>query len=72
MPISDSTAASYSNYNVRSELASNAIKQANQQEQDVADRLEQASQSNNAQETQRDRREQRQIPGLGEAVDITA
>ena len=65
--ISDSTAAAHSNYQVRSELASNAIRDANDQDRQVADRLEEA------QNTDQDRqREQRQIPGMGNAVDVTA
>ncbi|MBD1546464.1 hypothetical protein [Roseibium aggregatum] len=52
---------------LRSELATNAIRDANEQEQAVADRLEDAQ--SNEQEA---RRQQRQIPGLGQAVDITA
>jgi len=51
----------------RSELATNAIRDANEQERAVADRLEDAQ--SNEQEA---RRQQRQIPGLGQAVDITA
>ena len=52
---------------IRSELAANAIRDANEQEQAAADRLEDAQ--SNEQEA---RRQQRQIPGLGQAVDITA
>lgn len=53
--------------NIRSELATNAIRDANEQERAVADRVEEAQSTE-----QQVRREQRQIPGLGQAVDITA
>ena len=66
--ISDSTAAAYSNASVRNELAVNAVKDANDQDRQVADRLQEAK----TETDQEDRRERRQIPGLGEAVDITA
>ncbi|NVK36195.1 MAG: hypothetical protein HWE23_17055 [Rhodobacteraceae bacterium] len=73
MAISDSTAAAYSNYNVRSELATNAVRQSNEQEQQVAERLDKsAREQSQAQDTQQNRREARKIPGLGEAVDISA
>ncbi|WP_153771588.1 hypothetical protein [Labrenzia sp. CE80] len=65
--ISGSSSAAASNYNVRSELATNAVKDANEQERQVADRLQEAQETK-----QEDRRESRQIPGLGNAVDITA
>jgi len=65
--ISGSSSAAVSNYNVRSELAANAVKDANEQERQVADRLQEAQETK-----QEDRRETRQIPGLGNAVDITA
>lgn len=65
--VSDSSSsAAYSAASVRSELAANAVRDQNNQERQVAERLEE-SQATNEQE----RREQRQIPGLGEAVDIT-
>lgn len=66
--VSDSTAsqAAYNTANVRSELAANAVRDQNDQERQVAERLEEAQATN-----EEDRREQRQIPGLGEAVDIT-
>jgi hypothetical protein len=65
--ISDSTAAAYSGANVRSELATNAIRDANDQERSVAQRLEEASATD-----QEEDRSQRKIPGMGQAVDITA
>ncbi len=65
--ISGSTSAAYSNAAMRSELATNAIRDANDQERAMADRIEQAQET-----TQEDIREQRKIPGMGEAVDITA
>ncbi|WP_420413001.1 hypothetical protein [Roseibium sp.] len=66
--VSDSTSsqAAYNTANVRSELAANAVRDQNDQERQVAERLEEAQATN-----EEDRREQRQIPGLGEAVDIT-
>ncbi|GGB39797.1 hypothetical protein GCM10011316_09780 [Roseibium aquae] len=66
--ISDSTssAAAYSTANVRSELATNAIRDQNEQERQVAERLEEADATE-----QQEERENRQIPGLGNAVDIT-
>ncbi len=64
--ISGSSSAAVSAANVRSELAANAIRDQNEQERQVVERLEVA------QETQeRERRESREIPGLGNAVDIT-
>jgi len=51
---------------VRSQLATNAIRDQNEQERQVAARLDEAQ----ANEEER-RRESRKIPGLGEAVDIT-
>jgi len=65
--ISDSTAAGYSNANVRSELATNAIRDAADQEGAVVTQLEEAEASN-----QEIVRENRKIPGLGNAVDISA
>ncbi|WP_417667789.1 hypothetical protein [Roseibium sp.] len=65
--VSGSSSAAYSNYNVRSELATNAVKDANEQDRQVADRLEEAQET-----SQQERRDNRQIPGLGNAVDITA
>ncbi|WP_346892763.1 hypothetical protein [uncultured Roseibium sp.] len=53
--------------NIRSELATNAIRDANEQERAVAERVEDAQSTE-----QQARRDQRQIPGLGQAVDITA
>lgn len=65
--ISDSSSsAAYSTANVRSELATNAIRDNNEQERQVADRLEESEETN-----QQQRREARQIPGLGNAVDIS-
>ncbi|GAA0785016.1 hypothetical protein E1180_18720 [Roseibium denhamense] len=66
--VSDSTSsqAAYSAANVRSELATNAVRDQNEQERQVAERLEESEATD-----QQDRRDQRQIPGLGEAVDIT-
>lgn len=66
--VSDSTSSSaaYSAAAVRSELAANAVRDQNDQERQVAERLEESQATN-----EQDRREQRQIPGLGEAVDIT-
>lgn len=61
-----SPSAAYSAAEVRNQLASNAVRQENEQERQVATRLEEA------QESDEDRRESRKIPGLGEAVDITA
>lgn len=64
--VSDSTSsAAYSASSVRSELAANAVRDQNDQERQVAQRLDEA------QVTGEQDREQRQIPGLGEAVDIT-
>lgn len=61
-----SPSAAYSAAETRSQLASNAVRQENEQERQVASRLEEAQESDEA------RRESRKIPGLGEAVDITA
>lgn len=51
---------------VRAEFATNAIRDANENERAVADRLQ------DAQSNERESRQQRKIPGLGNAVDITA
>jgi len=66
--VSDSTSSSaaYSAASVRSELATNAVKDQNEQERQVAERLDEAQATD-----EQERREQRQIPGLGNAVDIT-
>ncbi|MTI44030.1 hypothetical protein JM93_03277 [Roseibium hamelinense] len=65
--VSDSTSsAAFSAANVRSELATNAIRDNNEQERQTAERLEEADATEQQQE-----RENRQIPGLGNAVDIT-
>lgn len=66
--VSDSSysSAAYGTANVRSELAANAVKDQNEQERQVAERLDEAQATQ-----EQDRREQRQIPGLGNAVDIT-
>ena len=66
MSVSESTSPSVSHdaAKVRAELATNAIRDQNEQEREVADRL------NEAQDAQA-RREARRIPGMGEAVDIT-
>ncbi|WP_415714906.1 hypothetical protein [Roseibium sp.] len=63
--VSDSGSAAISAASVRAELASNAIRDQNEQERLVADMLDAA------QSAEQDRREARQIPGMGEAVDIT-
>ncbi|WP_417687374.1 hypothetical protein [Roseibium sp.] len=65
--ISGESSAAYSVNANRAEFASSAIRQANEQDRQVADRLEEAQET-----TQQTRREARQIPGLGNAVDITA
>lgn len=67
MPINETSSAAYSNINVRSELATNAIRDNAEQEQQVANRLEEQQTTQ-----QQERRQNRQIPGLGNAVDITA
>ncbi|MEP3045367.1 MAG: hypothetical protein ABJL55_05550 [Roseibium sp.] len=64
--VSDSSSAAYSTASVRSELATNAVKDQNNQEQQVAQRLEEARVTEQA-----ETREARKIPGLGEAVDIS-
>ncbi len=65
--ISGEGSAAYAVNANRAEFASNAIRQANEQDRQVADRLEEA------QETKEEsRRQNREIPGLGNAVDITA
>ncbi|MEP2703545.1 MAG: hypothetical protein ABJN98_23275 [Roseibium sp.] len=64
--VSDSSSAAYSAASVRSELATNAVKDQNNQERQVAQRLEEAQVTEQA-----DTREARKIPGLGEAVDIS-
>ncbi|EFO32341.1 conserved hypothetical protein [Roseibium sp. TrichSKD4] len=58
--------AAQSAANVRSELATNAIREQNQQERQVASLLEKAQDTNEQQ-----KRETREIPGLGRAVDIS-
>ena len=63
---SSSSSAAYSAADVRTQLAANAIRDQNEQERGVAARLE------DAKETEQVRRESRKIPGLGQAVDITA
>jgi hypothetical protein len=63
--VSDSNSAAISAASVRGELASNAIRDQNEAERQVAERLDAA------QTSEQDRRESRQIPGMGEAVDIT-
>ncbi|MEJ8474892.1 hypothetical protein [Roseibium algae] len=65
--ISGAAGAASNAYSVRSELATNAIKDSNAQERQVVDRLEESQDI-----TQQDRRETRKIPGLGDAVDISA
>ncbi|MFD1697553.1 hypothetical protein [Roseibium aestuarii] len=67
MPSISDTSAAASSYNVRSQLATNAIRDSAQEERQVADRLQDQQ---NTQEQQR--RQSRQIPGLGNAVDISA
>lgn len=64
--VSDSTSAAYQIADARSELAATAIREANEQEQAVVERLKETQTVD-----QEDRRSQRQIPGLGQAVDIT-
>ncbi|MBN9673230.1 hypothetical protein [Roseibium aggregatum] len=59
------SSAAYSTAEVRQQLATNAVRDQNEQERQVATRLEEASENEEA------RRESRKIPGLGEAVDIT-
>ncbi|MBO0347104.1 hypothetical protein [Roseibium limicola] len=68
MPPIGETSAAYGAANVRSELATNAIRDNNQQERQVANRLQEQQETTQGQ----DRRQARQIPGLGNAVDITA
>jgi hypothetical protein len=63
---SNSSQAAYDAASVRKELALNAVRDQNDQERQVAERLQDAQSVN-----EEDRREQRQIPGLGEAVDLT-
>lgn len=63
---SNSSQAAYDAASVRKELALNAVRDQNDQERQVAERLQDAQTVN-----EEDRREQRQIPGLGEAVDLT-
>ncbi len=66
MPVSETnSSAAYAAADARSQLATNAIRDQNDQQRQVADRLEEA------QESDETRREARKIPGLGEAVDIT-
>ncbi|TYC52596.1 hypothetical protein FMN50_17830 [Rhodobacterales bacterium] len=60
-----SPSASYSAAETRNQFSTNAIRDENEQERQVATRLEEA------QETDTARRESRKIPGLGEAVDIS-
>lgn len=62
-----SGAASYGAANVRSDLATNNIRQANEQERQTAEELRETSRTR-----EEERRESRKIPGLGNAVDITA
>ncbi|MBD8891679.1 hypothetical protein [Roseibium litorale] len=62
-----SGAASYGVANVRSELAANNIRQSNEQDRQTAEELRETSQTR-----EEERRESRKIPGLGNAVDITA
>jgi len=59
------SSAAYSAAEVRQQLATNAVRDQNEQERQVAARLEEASEKDEA------RRENRKIPGLGEAVDIS-
>lgn len=65
--VSGAGAASYGAANVRSELATNSIRQANEQDRQTAEELRETSQSR-----EEERRENRKIPGLGNAVDVTA
>ncbi|WP_298816833.1 hypothetical protein [uncultured Roseibium sp.] len=64
--VTDSSSAAVNAASVRAELATNAIRDQNDQERQVAARLEEAQVTNEA-----DRREARKIPGLGNAVDIS-
>lgn len=64
--IDSSSSAAYSAASTRAELATNAVRDQNAQERQVASLLERAQ---DADETRR--REVRDIPGLGRAVDIS-
>lgn len=63
--VSDAGSAALSAASVRTELSTNAIRDQNEQERGVAAMLDEA------QTSEQERREARQIPGMGEAVDIT-
>lgn len=65
--ISGSSSAAYSAASVRSELATTFVRDSAQEDQAVAEQLQESKQASDEQRE----RENRQIPGLGNAVDIS-